>query len=89
MARPGREANEPAGSPARRWMSWVATVTGFLLAAPAVGPDAAACLGQPGLPGLAAEDVHVVAGDDVVDAVVLLHRAPRWSVPVSRSSRYG
>jgi hypothetical protein len=30
----------------------------------------------------------VVAGDDVED-VGLLHHAPRWSVPVSRSSRYG
>jgi hypothetical protein len=45
--------------------------------------------GQAGLLGLAAEDGDVVAGDDVVDGVVLLHRPPRLPVPVSRSSRYG
>jgi hypothetical protein len=64
---------------------------GVLLAAPPVraGAAPAGLGGQAGLAGLAPQDVDVVAGDDVVDGVGLLHRAPRRSVPVSRSSRYG
>jgi hypothetical protein len=91
MAPPADEANEPAGSPARRSMPWVATLTGVLLAAAAGRPDeGAAGLGrQPGLPGVAPEELDVIAGEDVVDGVVLLHGAPRWSVPISRPPRYG